>query len=150
MVELKRKNPVTVFILSIITCGIYLIFWYYIIYTELKIFTKQTPTGNSYGLDLFLTIISCGLWGIYVDYKISKKLHSIRTQYNLPGEDTSLLVLILDSLSIFSAHLLWMLTSTIQQDEWNKIIEQLAKEKQDYNFGLKPNQNSKDSNNPYS
>jgi hypothetical protein len=90
------------------------------------LYTGKTPTNNPFWLDFLFNLITCGLWGIYVDYKISKQLHEIRLQNNLKGEDSSLIVLILDSFSIFTLHLLWILTSAIQQDEWNQILENVA------------------------
>jgi hypothetical protein len=126
MYEIEKRSPLNVILLTIITCGFYLIYWYYKIYQELKLYTGKTPTNNPFWLDFLINLITCGIWGIYVDYKISKQLHEIRLQNNLKGEDSSLIVLILDSFSIFTLHLLWILTSAIQQDEWNQILENVA------------------------
>jgi len=126
MYEIEKRTPLSVILLTIITCGFYLVYWYYKIYQELKLYTNKTPTNNPFWLDFMINLVTCGIWGIYVDYKISKQLHEIRLQNNLKGEDSSLIVLILDSFSIFTLHLLWILTSAIQQDEWNQIIENVA------------------------
>lgn len=126
MYEISRRSPLSVILLTFITCGLYLIYWYYKIYEELKLFSKRTPTGNSFWVDFFINFFTCGIWGIYVDYKISKLLHQIRLENHLKGEDSSMIILILDSFSIFSLHLLWILTSAIQQDEWNQILENIS------------------------
>lgn len=123
---IEKRNPILVVVLMVITCGLYAIFWYYQIYKELKSFTNTTPTGNSYWIDFFISIITCGLWGFYVDYKISKQLHEIRKQYNLSGDDSSNIVLILDVGSLFTLYFLFAITSAIQQDEWNQILEQIS------------------------
>ncbi len=126
MHEISRRSPLSVILLTIITCGLYLIYWYYKIYKELKLFTNKTPTGNNFWLDFIINLLTCGLWGIYVDFKISKLLHQIRIENNLKGDDSSIIILILDSFSIFTFHLLWILTSAIQQDEWNQILENIS------------------------
>ncbi len=123
---IEKRSPVLVVVLMLITCGIYSIFWYYQIYKELQSFTNSTPTKNSYWLDLFLAIFTCGLWGFYVDYKISKQLHEIRKKYNLSGDDSSNIVLILDIGSLFTFYFLFAITSAIQQDEWNQILDQIS------------------------
>lgn len=126
MHEIYKRSPLSVILLTIITCGLYLIYWYYKIYQELKLFTNKTPTGNDFWLDFIINLLTCGLWGIYVDFKISKLLHQIRIENNLRGDDSSIIILILDSFSIFTFHLLWILTSAIQQDEWNQILENIS------------------------
>ncbi len=143
MIEIEKRSPLSVILFSFITCGIYLVYWYYKMYQELKYYTNLTPTGSSFWLDFVINILTCGLWGIYVDYKISKLLNQIRIKHNIKGEDSSLIVLILDCFSIFTLHLLWILTSAIQQDEWNYIIDTISIPLEQYNSS------SGKSENPY-
>lgn len=123
---IQKRNPIMVVILMLITCGLYSLYWYYKMYEELSSITNQTPTQNSYAVDLFISIITCGLWGFYVDYKISKQLHEIRKKYNLSGDDSSNIILVLDVGSLFTFYFLFLITSAIQQDEWNQILEQIS------------------------
>lgn len=123
---IEKRNPIMVLILMIITCGLYSPYWYYKMYKELSFLTNQTPTGNSYAIDLIISIITCGLWGFYVDYKISKQLHEIRKKNNLHGDDSSNIILILDLASLLTFYFLFLVTSAIQQDEWNQILEQIS------------------------
>jgi hypothetical protein len=153
MYELQKRSPLSVILLTIVTCGIYLVYWYYKIYNELQLFSGKTPTGNPFWLDFLINLFTCGLWGIFVDYKISKQLHQIRIDHNIKGEDSSIIILILDCFSIFTLHFLWILTSAIQQDEWNHIIENVAipmnTQENRFSKDIQEKQNNFNDPNPY-
>jgi hypothetical protein len=118
----EERSPVMVLLLTLITCGLYLIYWYYVFYRDLSSITGRTPTGLPFFLDCIIALFTFGLWGVYVDYCISQQLQQIRMANGIDLPDSTLLVLVLDAVSIFTAHLLFIFTSAIQQDEWNKMI----------------------------
>lgn len=123
MQNIEERTPALVLVLSIITCGIYLIYWYYKMYEELTILTDRTPTGNEFILDLVLAILTCGLWGIYVDYKISLQLAEAQQERGLGGGDMEALVIILDVAAYFTVFITYYISSAIQQDAMNKIVK---------------------------
>ena len=92
----EEQSPVLVILLTVITCGLYLIYWYYVVYQDLELLYGRTPTGNSFVLDLLLTVITVGLWGVYVDYQISVLCNELQQRYQMPPNDTTLLSIILD------------------------------------------------------
>lgn len=118
-----QRSPALVFLLSIVTCGIYLIYWYVQVYKELKELTGRTPTGNGYLVDFILTLVTCGVWGIIVDYKISVQVDEALVARGLPAQDSATVVIILDIASYFTAAITYMATSALQQDILNKIWE---------------------------
>ncbi len=121
-----RRSPALVFLLGLFTFGLYLIYWYSKMYGEFKELSGKTPTGNSYGFDLLLAIVTCGIWGIYVDYKISLLLDEVLTARNLPPQNSAPLVLILDLFFYFTGGLTYLATSAIHQDIMNRIYENRA------------------------
>ncbi|MFN3603824.1 MAG: DUF4234 domain-containing protein [Leptonema sp. (in: bacteria)] len=123
---IEKRSPLLVIVFTLITCGLYTIYWYFKMYSELVRITNVTPTRNPFWLDFVFSILTCGLWGFYVDYKISKQFQEIRKKYNLIGDDSSFLILLLDISSLFTFYFLFILTCAIQQDEWNQILEQIA------------------------
>ncbi|MCS7206247.1 MAG: DUF4234 domain-containing protein [Leptospiraceae bacterium] len=125
MKSFKKRSPLFVVVMSLITFGLYLIYWYAQIYKEIRIATGTTPTGNSFRLDFLLSLFTFGVWGIFVDYKISTILHQIRSRHQLEGSNTSLIVVILDVFAYMTFFFLWVITSAIQQEEWNQISEKL-------------------------
>ncbi len=123
---MQKRTPASVLILSIVTCGLYLIFWYYTVYRELTFLDGRTPTGNAYSLDLLLSIITCGVWGIYVDYKISEQLSAVQTRMGMKTTDNTMAVVLLDVASYVTIFFTYFVTSAIQQDELNRIADATA------------------------
>lgn len=68
----ERSIPVAI-ILSIITCGLYEIYWFIVLTDEVN-----TVTGNSHdtsgGMSFVLNLVTCGIYGIYWSYKMGEKL----------------------------------------------------------------------------
>ena len=82
-----RRNIVSGILLSIITCGIYSLYWQY----------KQMDTLNawlgrddySFILWLLLSILTCGIFGLYYEYKMATGINEIQTNRGMYA-DTSL------------------------------------------------------------
>ncbi len=82
-----RRNIVSGILLSIITCGIYSLYWQY----------KQMDTLNawlgrddySFILWLLLTFFTCGIFGLYYEYKMATGINEIQTNRGMYA-DTSL------------------------------------------------------------
>lgn len=107
-----RSIP-TDLILTIITCGIYGLYWQY----------KQMGTLNGwlgrrdfdFLLWLLLSIITCGIFAMYYEYKMAKGINEIQERNNLRvANDLPLICLLL---AIFQ---LVFVSLAIQQAEINK------------------------------
>lgn len=122
----EERSPVMVLLLTLVTCGLYLVYWYYCFYRDIYSITGRTPTGLPFFVDIIIAVFTAGLWGAYVDYGISRELQRIRQANDIDLPDSTVLVLALDVVSIFTAHLLFIVTSAIQQDEWNKMLQARA------------------------
>ena len=100
-------------ILTILTCGIYGLFWQY----------KQMDTLNSwlqrddfsFGLWLLLSIVTCGIFAIYYEYKMAKGINEVQEMYKFRlASDLALICLVL---SLFG---LGIVSLAIQQGEINR------------------------------
>ncbi len=121
--EFEYRSPGLVLVLGLVTFGIYMIYWYYKVYDEMKRATGATPTGNEYVIDLILFIVTCSLWGVYVDYRISRQLEDLQRTRGLPVNETGTLVVILDVCAYLTVWLTNFISSAIQQDIMNKIAK---------------------------
>lgn len=124
--RVKDTSPALVLVLAIVTCGLYLIYWYYSVYSDLKQLDGRTPTGNAYFVDFLLMIVTCGIWGIYVDYRISQQLNELQERAGLQANDTTALVIILDVAAYVTIAFTYMISSAIQQDQLNKVMNAIA------------------------
>lgn len=66
----KKKSIPMVVILSVITCGIYVLYWYYDITKQIAEYNEDYETKP--GTVVLLGILTCGIYFIYWWYKISQ------------------------------------------------------------------------------
>jgi hypothetical protein len=115
-----------VLLFSILSFGLYLPFWYHGVYGDLVRLDGRTPTGHGYWLDFFLVIITFAIYGIYVDYCISRQIGDIEQRTGLgPVQDTSIVAVILDALAYVTVFFTNFVTSAIQQDQLNRLADKL-------------------------
>lgn len=123
---IQRREPALVLVLSIITLGLYLPFWYHGIYGDFQRLEARTPTGHGFWVDFFFVIITFGIYGIWVDYQISQRIAEFEERNNLgPAEDTTIIAVILDVVGYVTGFFTNVVTSAIQQDQLNRLAEKL-------------------------
>ena len=118
----EARSTFVVLLLSIVTCGIYLIYWYSELYDDMTELTGQTPTGNPFILDFLLSVLTVGIWGIYVDYRISQQLVDLQKERGMQPSDTTVPVLLLDVAAYVTCLFTYFISSAIQQEVFNKIL----------------------------
>ncbi len=124
---IQRREPAFVLVLSIVTLGLYLPFWYHGIYEDLEALDGKTPTGRGYWLDFLFVIVTFAIYGIWVDYQISLQISDFEERNGLgPVQDTSMISVILDVAAYFTVFFTNFVTSAIQQDQLNRVVEKLA------------------------
>ena len=89
----KNRNIALCVVLSIITCGIYGIYWLVCLVDDLNVASGRTG-DTSGGMVFLLSLITCGIYGIYWMYKAGEKVAYIK-QRNTGEVDSSSSVLYL-------------------------------------------------------
>lgn len=90
---IKERNIVTCIILSIVTCGIYGLYWF-ITLTDDASRANDDPTFTGVKAFLF-TILTCGIYSIYWNYKIGKEMYEANQKRGIQTSDNSVLYLVL-------------------------------------------------------
>lgn len=122
--EVEHREPGIVLVLSVFTCGLYLMYWYYRMYEELTALTGETPTGMNYWVDFLLNILTCSLYGIWVDYKISLLLSEMQQRRGMRhAPDTAMAAVGLDIAAFITGFFTNFISSAIQQDQLNKLMK---------------------------
>lgn len=112
---IKERNIVVCILLSIITCGIYGIYWYITLTDDVS---RANEDPNFTGVKSFLlTLVTCGIYGIYWNYKIGKEMYEANQKKGITANDNSVIYLIL---SIFG---LSIVTYCLVQNELNVIAK---------------------------
>ena len=68
---IQQRNIALCIILSIITCGIYGLYWFVCLTNDTN--AAADTEGTSGGVALILTIITCNIYGLYWAYKQGEK-----------------------------------------------------------------------------
>jgi hypothetical protein len=124
--SIHRREPALVLVLSVISLGLYLPFWYHGIYEDLKSLDGRTPTGHGFWLDFLFVLLTFAIYGIWVDYQISQQIAEFEERNGLgPAQDTSIIAVILDVASYATVFVTNFITSAIQQDQLNRVVEKL-------------------------
>ncbi|MBQ8823870.1 MAG: DUF4234 domain-containing protein [Ruminococcus sp.] len=97
---------------SIITCGIYGLYWLYKLTEETNYLSGDT-NATSGGIVIILSIVTCGIYGWYWLYKQGERIDRIKTMHNMPPSNSSLVYLLL---GIFG---LAIISYAIMQNEIN-------------------------------
>ena len=75
---MKQRSVGIAILLSIITCGIYGIYWLIMLNDETNYVSGHQQDGTSGGVVFLLTLVTCGIYGYYWCYKQGEKLNEAK------------------------------------------------------------------------
>ncbi|MNV51431.1 hypothetical protein D3C71_1434800 [compost metagenome] len=111
---ISQRSVAFSIILSLITCGVYGIFWFIVLTNDVgKLSGDYTFTGGKHFL---LTLITCGIWSLVWAYQIGKHVAEAQRQRGYLVSDNSALYVIL---TIFS---FGIVTYALVQSDVNKLV----------------------------
>ena len=112
---MKKRNSALRIIFTLITCGIYGLYWFVCLTDETnQAAGEQKTTGV---MALIFTLITCGIYGLYWAYCCGEKIDKAKANRGTPASNGGVLYLIL---YIFGGVIAYALI----QHELNKLIEQ--------------------------
>lgn len=110
-----KRNPVGIIFLSIVTCGLYLLYLIYCLSSEIRPHAEEELMAP--GLELLLCII-CFPYIIFWAYKYSKAIYYMQNQAGIqyPSDNTAInVILALFGLSVVSL--------AIMQSDINRVVD---------------------------
>ena len=75
-VSISERNVVLAILLTIITCGLYSIYWQIKLNDEMLELSHES--GHSGGMVVLFTILTCGLYGYYWSYKMGQCVDKVK------------------------------------------------------------------------
>lgn len=112
MSQLKSRNIAVAIILSIVTCGIYGLYWLYCLARDVNEASNHR-NDTSAGMVLLLCIVTCGIYQWYWMYRTGVKLDEIAVNNGRVAQNRAILLLLL---SVFG---LGIVSYAIIQSELN-------------------------------
>lgn len=113
-VMIERRNIAVCIVLTLVTCGIYGIYWIVCLTNDVNTVSGDV-NGTSGGMVVLLTIVTCGIYGIYWAYKQGEKLDFTKNNRGIPSSNSGVLYLILQ---IFG---FGIIAYALMQNEPNKL-----------------------------
>ena len=113
-VMIVRRNIAVCIVLTLVTCGIYGIYWIVCLTNDVNTVSGDV-NGTSGGMVVLLTIVTCGIYGIYWAYKQGEKLDFTKNNRGIPSSNSGVLYLILQ---IFG---FGIIAYALMQNELNKL-----------------------------
>lgn len=110
----RERSVGLAIILSLITCGLYGLYWIYALTNEIGVLSgDRSFTG---GKTLLLCIITCGIYTLFWYYQVGSQLMQVQSNYGEIPKDDSLLYLLL---GIFG---FGIVSIAIAQSNVNKLV----------------------------
>lgn len=110
----KERNIALCIVLSLVTCGIYGIYWFICLTDETN--NASNSTGTSGGMAFLFSIISCGIYMYYWMYKQGEKLDSAKSARGIETSNNSGIIYLV--LGIFG---LGIVSYALMQNDLNKL-----------------------------
>lgn len=113
---MQRKSIGLAIVLSIVTCGIYGIYWFITLTNDANAAAGEQKTSG--GVAFLLTLVTCGIYGIYWAYKMGEQIQKAKTKRNLKN-DSNLPILYLVLYVVGFSIIAWAL----MQNELNEMVD---------------------------
>lgn len=114
---ITKRDVALGIILSIVTCGIYTIYWMAVLTEDIRK-ASQDDSMPSGGIAILLTIVTCGIYGYYWAYKMGKGLQAAhRHAGDKDASDNSVLYLVLEIFELLIVNL------AIMQNDLNSLAD---------------------------
>lgn len=113
-----KRSIALCIILSIVTCGIYGIYWFICVTNDTNVVSGHASDGTSGGVAFILSVITCNIYGLYWAYKQGEKLDEAKVAKGIPSSNSGILYLILCLLGF------GIIAWALMQSELNKFAEQ--------------------------
>ena len=120
---MKKRSVAAVIILSIVTCGIYSLYWLCVTTDEIEAMLGPKSDGacRSGGVAVLLTILTCGIYAFYWYYKEAKRIEVLCEDVGIRPANEFWLYLIFCLLG------LEIVSMAIMQDELNRVNDATGK-----------------------
>ncbi|MBQ8681452.1 MAG: DUF4234 domain-containing protein [Bacilli bacterium] len=89
---LRREIAISV-ILSIVTCGIYSIYWFVVMTDDVNKVSNENGTSGT--MAFVFSLLTCGIYMYFWSYKMGKQMHEAGSRNGIEIADNSILYLVL-------------------------------------------------------
>ena len=94
---IQRRSIAMCIILSLVTCGIYGIYWFVVLTDDANTLLPDNKGLNntSGGVAFLLSLVTCGIYGLYWAYKQGEKIDEAKTAREIMASNSGIIYLLL-------------------------------------------------------
>ena len=92
MNAIKERNIGVCILLTLVTCGIYGIFWFISLTDDMRVASGDDSLSG--GKAYLFTLITCGIYGYFWAYQMGKASNVAKAKYGLATTDNSILYIV--------------------------------------------------------
>ena len=94
---IQRRSIAMCMILSLVTCGIYGIYWFVVLTDDANTLLPDNKGLNntSGGVAFLLSLVTCGIYGLYWAYKQGEKIDEAKTARGIMSSNSGVIYLLL-------------------------------------------------------
>ena len=89
----QNRSLALAIILSIVTCGIYTLYWLYTLNEDMGAISGRKEMDS--GLVILLTIVTCGIYGFIWNYQQGDKIDQLKMRNGISSSNTNIVYLVL-------------------------------------------------------
>lgn len=113
---IKRREVALAIILTLVTCGLYGIYWFIVLVDDVNKISKK-PNPMSGALSFLLGIITCGIFILYTYYRMGDDLDNYFVGKGNPPANKGILYLVLSLLGVS------IISTALIQNDLNNIAD---------------------------
>lgn len=113
---MKTRNIAVAILLSIVTCGIYEIYWFVCLTDDANLLSERQGETSG-GVAFLLSLVTCGIYSFFWAYKMGEKLNAAKTLRGMPEDSNASILYLL--LCIFG---LSIVAWALMQNEINSML----------------------------
>ena len=95
---MEKKSIGLCIVLSLVTCGIYGIYWFVTLTDDTNATLGREDTSG--GMSFLFTIVTCGIYGLYWAYKMGEKVDELKKRRGLEAGQSGILFLVLNLIGL--------------------------------------------------
>jgi len=120
---MTQREAWMVAVLSLVTCGVYGLYWHYTTTEELKVVSSRTDFSGM--MDVLLGLVTCGIWLWFAEYRNAQVVTELMTRRGIAHQDRAQTILLLNCLTLVVG-MTGVVARMVLQDEFNKVAQALG------------------------
>ena len=120
---IKRRDFITYLLLSLVTCGIYSLYFLYTVTMDMNTMSGDDGNYVDPAIVVLLTVVTCGFYSFYWYYAQGNRLKALADSNNIPCNETGTSYLVWDIVGYLFCVVGSYITAYLFINNFNKVAD---------------------------